>query len=345
MTQDSSDGRSGAQADIASQPDVWAAAIADLDRLAPPLPRLDSFSEVVFTGCGSTAYLAQWAAAHCRDLRGVPALALPASELVLNPGGWALGPEALLVAVSRSGRTTETVRAAREFRGRGLGKIVVVTCEPDGELAQWADWVLAVPSGAETTVPQTRSFTSMMLATARLLSGAPDTQLVDRLASEGRRLLTAHPGGLEPRPDNVAYTFLGTGPRSGLASESMLKVKEMSLLPAEAFQTLDFRHGPISTVGVHSVVVAFVPERAAELELAVLDDVADLGATTIAIGPSSAHDPSRHTRVEFAPDLAAPWRDVLYLPVVHRTALAAAHAQGLDPDNPTNLQAVVVLDE
>jgi glutamine---fructose-6-phosphate transaminase (isomerizing) len=144
----------------------------------------------------------------------------------------------------------------------------------------------------------------------------------------------------------AAYTFLGTGPRFGLAGEAMLKVKEMSLVHAESFQSLEFRHGPISTVSADSVVVGLLPDAPAPLETAVLDDVARVGGATVALGPAAGGLPGEgHRRVSFDAGIPPPWRDVLYLPVVHQTAVALAGARGLDPDRPTNLEAVVILDE
>jgi glutamine---fructose-6-phosphate transaminase (isomerizing) len=340
-------GRHGTTAEIWSQPDIWAAAVDEAGRAAAAgLPDLTAFADVVFTGCGSTYYLSQWASVHARSLFGLPATAVPSSELLLHLETWVPRPPTLLVAISRSARTTETVRAVRAFRARGLGEVAVVTCAPEEALAEAATWVLGVPSAMEDTVPQTRSFTAMMLALSRLLSGAPARGVVEGVIHEGQRLLSTFEDGLPGAvADTTAYTFLGTGSRYGLAAEAMLKVKEMSLSPAEAFQTLDFRHGPISTVGGHSVVVGLLPDSPADHEVAVLDDVADLGGQTFALGPDADAAGDRHVAVTFASRLPPPWRDVLYLPAIHQTAFAAATARGRDPDHPSNLQAVVILDD
>ena len=115
------------------------------------------------TGCGSTHYLALSAAALLREA-GLRAWALPASELIAqaqpnlpNPGG------TLLLAISRSGTTTETVLAAEHFRRIGGSSVAVITCYPDSTLAEMADVVWATPAAAEQSVAQTRSFSSMQL--------------------------------------------------------------------------------------------------------------------------------------------------------------------------------------
>ena len=341
-------GRTRLDEEIESQPDAWTAAFDALARAAQHgLPDPADFEEVLFIGCGSTHYLSQWAAATCRAWNGGPAVAAPASELLMSPSAWTRRSPMLVVATSRSARTTETVRAVDAFRRHGEGQVVVVTCAPEEELSGRADVVLACPEALEATVPQTRSFTSMLLLLAGLVSGPPRDNVVEALAAEGRGLLSAYPSGLASADRaSSAYTFLGTGPRYGLACEAMLKVKEMALAPAEAFQTLEFRHGPISTVDPHSVVVGLLPGGDAGLERAVLDQVRQLGGATVAIGPGASSDEhDRHAEIAFDPALPQPWRDALYLPVLQRTAVAAAAQRGVDPEEPPHLQPVVILEE
>ncbi|HZJ08365.1 MAG TPA: SIS domain-containing protein, partial [Trueperaceae bacterium] len=104
--------------EIESQPEAWAETLAQL-RHTPGLDDFapERFDEVLFIGCGSTYYLAVAAATLYQQLNEVPARGLPASELWLRPEAY-LSPRrrALLVAVSRSGNTTETVRAVAAFR-------------------------------------------------------------------------------------------------------------------------------------------------------------------------------------------------------------------------------------
>src|SRR5579884_3127842 len=110
------------RAEILSQPSVWAGALDAFRAQAASVRALlnsQGFERVIFTGCGSTHYLSMTAAALFQLLTGIPAQARPASEIVLFPD-LVLAPKArtLLVAVSRSGTTTETVEAVRLFRAR-----------------------------------------------------------------------------------------------------------------------------------------------------------------------------------------------------------------------------------
>ncbi|NIV35336.1 MAG: SIS domain-containing protein, partial [Anaerolineae bacterium] len=188
--------------------------------------------------------------------------------------------ETLLLAVSRSGTTTETLRAVDRFREAGNGPALTVTCYPQSTLAQQADFALVAPDAQEQSIAQTRSFTSMLLLTQALAAVlARDEGMLERL----RRL----PGALEDVVDRLGdlprrlgedqdierLFFLGGGPLYGLASEAMLKTKEMSLSYAEAYYPLEFRHGPMSMVNGHTLVVGFLSDTALMEELRVLQDM------------------------------------------------------------------------
>src|SRR5512143_48407 len=100
--------------EIKSQTGAWAQAL-DLARAAS-LPDAADYDQVIFTGCGSTYYLSLAAAALYQELTGRPARAVPGSELWLNPRVSLATGKTLLVALSRSGTTTETLKAAEMFR-------------------------------------------------------------------------------------------------------------------------------------------------------------------------------------------------------------------------------------
>jgi glutamine---fructose-6-phosphate transaminase (isomerizing) len=115
-----------------------------------------------------------------------------------------------------------------------------------------------------------------------------------------------------------------------------LKMKEMCLTHSESFHFMEFRHGPKAMVNPDTLVVGLVSEKNKFYEMAVLDDIKELGAEVISIGE---HD----TDISFNSGLEEVFRNVLYLPFGQMMAYERAMAKGLDPDNPTNLDAVVKL--
>jgi glucosamine--fructose-6-phosphate aminotransferase (isomerizing) len=334
--------------EINSQPAAWAATIEQLRGQAGELRALyrdGGYESVVFAGCGSPYYLALAAASALQELAGIPARGVPASELWLNPrAAYASNRKTLLVALSRSGETTETIRACQSFRERGAGEVLTLSCYPDRPLTALGALNLVLPAGQEQSLAQTRAFTTLHLAAlylAALWAGRQDTLgELERLPEIGRRLLDSY-GDLASRIGRDGsidrFYFLGSGPRYGLACELSLKMKEMSLSQSEPFHVLEFRHGPQAMVTPSTLLVGLIGEQSGAHELAVLDDMRALGGRALAIGEQGLD-------ASFDSGLSQTMRDILYLPVGQLLAFERALHNGLDPDRPTNLSAVVKLD-
>jgi len=335
--------------EIFSQPEAWADALEVVQQAAPnllPLLSVD-YRQVLFTGCGSTYYLSLAAAALFQELTGRIARAVPGGELLLNPSTVVTGintGDTLLVAISRSGSTTETVRAVEQFKRQNRGPVIVITNYGDQPLAGLADVPLVIEKGQEESVAQTRSFASMVVAATALAALASgDEQLLkkmEKLPDAGRKLLAVYEPVARKFGENLAYDrfyFLGSGNRYGLACEVNLKMKEMTLTHSEPFHFLEFRHGPMSMVTGSAVVVGLLSEKNFSHESAVLNEMQAKGGSIFTLAETGA-------TVSFESGIPESVRGVLYLPVLQLIAFYRSLAKGLDPDCPTNLTAVVKLD-
>lgn len=341
--------------EILSQPVVWQETLASFPSQARGLVQFwqqSSPEQLLVTGCGSTYYLSLTAAPLLQALTGVPSQARPASELVFFPE-W-LFPSAqriLLVTISRSGETTETVEAVRAFRQYGGKHLLAITCDSHSSLAQSADFVLAANTAQEQSVAQTRSFSSMTLlvqAAAAHLAGQDTHRILAPLPQIGEQLLSAYSplaNRLGESRDVESFFFLGAGFLYGIACEAMLKMKEMSLSYSEAFHPLEFRHGPMSMVDERSLVVGLVSPQAQQQEVAVLQHMHQLGGKILAQGDLDASQIISFGEVVRINSGIPAWaRPVLYLPVLQLLAFYRALARGQDPDHPHNLQAVIQLE-
>lgn len=299
------------------------------------------YRQVIFTGCGSTHYLAMAAASLLQTRAGVLARAVPASELLLHPESlYVADTPTLLVTVSRSAATTETVQAARLFKQRYGPHILTLSCYDDKPLNQETALTLAATAGQEESIAQTRSFSSMLVLAEGLASVISGQSIqAERFAAdtaatidEARRFAE---GYSDPERYNQ-YFYLGSGALYGLAAEGMLKMKEMSLTHAEAYHPMEFRHGPMSMVDQNTVIVGLIGGQGEEAEREVLDEMRQLGATTIAVGPFATADYPL-TRDDSRASL------VRYLPLMQWMAFSRAMHKNLDPDHPRNLAQVVHL--
>ncbi len=331
--------------EILSQPQAWAETIECVMTRADDLREFfhaGGYTAIFLTGCGSTFYLAMAAAEMFQQLLQVPTRGLPASEIWLSPRLPPPQERSLQIAFSRSGETTETLRACKHWREAGRD-LLTLSCYPGAALSQLGSLNLLFPAGQEKSIVQTRAFTSLYLAAtmiAMLWSGRDDLlKDVARLPDAGRRLLNGYKSKAREEASNSTldrFYFLGSGPRYGLACELSLKLKEMSLSHCESFHFMEFRHGPKSMVTPTTLIVALVSQANRSPEQAVVDEMHSLGARVISIGESESD-------ITFESGISEPARDVLYLPFGQLFALERALAFDLDPDRPRHLDAVVRL--
>jgi len=331
--------------EITTQVDAWNDAYEAVKAAAYDLEALwrhGDYDSVIFIGCGSTFYLSMTAANLLQSAVHVNCRAVPASELLLNPETVYAGRKPLLVAISRSAATTETIQAVENFKRASGSDVIAISCYDDKPLNALATVNLAAPAGQEISVAQTRSFSAMLIMAeglaAALSNSAPLTsRFPDNAAEwveEARQLASNY---ADPaRFERVFY--LGSGARYGLACEGMLKMKEMSLTSAEAFHTLEFRHGPKSMVDDKTLVIGLLDERHARFEMPVIREIAALGATTLTLSTSA----SVGADVTLALHASRPSL-VYYLPFVQWLAYLRATNKGLNPDTPRHLDQVVIL--
>jgi fructoselysine-6-P-deglycase FrlB-like protein len=284
-------------AEIASQPDCWARALASMPEAAKVLP--GAGERVAITGCGTSWHVAA-AIAAAREAAGQGETdAFPASELPRRPYD-------AVVAVSRSGTTTEVLDALR--RTPSSVRKIGITAAPATPIRDAADHLLVLDYADEESFVQTR-FATTVLTIGRAHVGHDLPPVV----AQARQAAAA---GLDERlVDRSHYVFLGRGWAVGVAHEAALKVQETSATWSEAYPALEYRHGPLSAATPSSVVWLLGVD-----DEALVSDIKRTGATVVV----GARDPQAE------------------LVLVQRVAVATAQARGLDPDRPRHLARSVV---
>lgn len=340
--------------EIFGQPNAWRATLKtmqafDLQQLTAG--KKPSECEWLFVGCGTSYYLAQAAAATFVDLTGYPARAVPASEILLAPSQVLPANSSrpvFPVLISRSGHTSEVLRAADVLKQRNI-EFLGITCDGN-ELAQATPRLIHLPVTEQSTV-MTSSFTSMLLALqyiAASLAGntetlASFTSLPDALET----LLQKYPAELESLAkvsfDDIAV--LAQGPLYGISAEVALKVMESSSTYAQYFHTLEFRHGPKSVVNKNTLVCALLSESGFAMEAPVLHEMKELGATTLAICAKANDELKKFSDViiEVGNTASPIARLVLYVVWGQLLGSYRGLQKGLNPDEPTNLTRVVTI--
>jgi glucosamine--fructose-6-phosphate aminotransferase (isomerizing) len=342
--------------EIFSQPRCWneclrkLASSAELQaaaRMARP------GAEWIFVGCGTSYYLAL-AAVSAFNHVGLPARALPASELLLYPAlALAGGRDYVPVMISRSGRTSEVVRAARLLEQERGVRAIAITCADGQPLEAECSLTLKLLDADEQSTVMTRSFTSMLLGLQYLAATVADNQelrgALMRLPEEVAPLLEDLPQRLRLFVEERSFedcVFLAQGPLFGIASECMLKVTESSCTYAQVFHSLEFRHGPKAIAGPETLIMFLMSESSYPAEVELLEEMKKLGAATMVI--ANRLDARAERAADFAVELG------LRVPEYARPAAYTLWGQlygvysglknGLNPDSPKNLTRVVVLD-
>jgi fructoselysine-6-P-deglycase FrlB-like protein len=285
--------------EVASQPECWSRAAALAQERRGDLPTAGE--RVLVLGCGTSFYIAQ-AYARAREDAGLGETdAVVASELS--------GRRSYdrVVALSRSGTTTEVIRALSSLGGRV--PTVAVTAVEGSPVPSASDDAIVLGFADEEAVVQTRFATSALA----LFLTSLGQDVAPAIEDAGRALESSVP---ETVLDARSFAFLGTGWTVGLANEAALKMREAALAWAEAYPALEYRHGPMSLAADDTVVWPLEPIDG-DLER----DIAQTGATIVRRG--------LHPLAE--------------LVAIQRLAIALAERKGLDPDHPRHLSRSVVL--
>jgi fructoselysine-6-P-deglycase FrlB-like protein len=276
--------------EIASQPALWRKAAGVASTVASVLPAPGEPAAAI--GCGTSLHVAR-AYAALREERNLGTTdAATASEL---------SPHRIygrVVAISRSGTTTEVLRTLERLRGSIA--TVAVTAVPGSPVASTADDTIVLDFANEQSVVQTRFATTALALLRAHIGDQLEAAIVDGEAA----LAEALP--VEPT-EFRQFVFLGQGWTVGLANEAALKLREAASAWTEAYPAMEYRHGPISAAGRGTLVWAI-----GRVDPGVLADAADTGATIV----NGGSDPMAE------------------LVLIQRMAVGLAEAHGLDPDHP-----------
>jgi glucosamine--fructose-6-phosphate aminotransferase (isomerizing) len=343
-------------AEILSQPSIWGETnrqlreSGELDRLAATFsPR----SPWLFVGCGSSYYLSRLIAALWTRHFYIPATGIPASELLFAPEETLrrIGPEQI-VLMSRSGETTEVLRAAELLQAHKTVQTLGVTCNPQSPLEALCTHTFKLAWADEKSTVMTRSFTAILLVFQRLgLQFVGDHLLrsaLDQLPQRGQMWLDAHSRKIQQfaaKRKFDDYVFLGQGVHYWLAQEAGLKVTEMSSSYAQVYHSMEFRHGPRSIAGPNTLITLFVSEAAAEAETVLARELKELGAAICVIANRATPDLRNCSDllIELGLDVPEFARYAVSAIPGHLMGTAVGLRKGLNPDAPKNLTRAVVL--
>jgi glucosamine--fructose-6-phosphate aminotransferase (isomerizing) len=329
----------------------------DLSEMGLDLAGVD---RVVVVACGTALHSGLLGKGLIERLARVPVEVAVASEYrYADPIG---DEKTLVVAISQSGETTDTLAAVGTAKAFGA-KVLAVTNTRGSLITREADAVLLTQAGPEICVASTKAFAAQVAVLDLLaleLARVKGTVAGEKLLSLGRDLRRA--------PEKVAATlallegkigaavelfedarcslFLGRGPAFPIALEGALKLKEISYIPSEGYAAGEMKHGPIALVDERCPVVAILGEGVLrEKTLSNVEETAARGANVVAVAHENDPAASRVGRVVLSvPDAPEILRPLVWTVPLQLLAHDIASDRGLDVDKPRNLAKSVTVE-
>ncbi|MEM3671020.1 MAG: glutamine--fructose-6-phosphate transaminase (isomerizing) [Thermoprotei archaeon] len=317
-------------------------------------------AENIYLLAAGTAYHASTAARDALLLFSKrPGLPVVSSEYQLHSESVRKGD--VVVAVSQSGETIDTLLGARAFKSRGA-KVIAVSNILDSALARESDLALYTKAGPELGVAATKTFVTQvaLLETLAAMVGLVSKQLDESDVKDFQTGMRQSPALLErninlsePRTRELARFIsreasmycLSRGTGVSLAREGALKIKEVSYIHAEAYEAGESKHGPISLVSQgFPVAFVFSDSSASEHMLSNLMEMKSRGAFVIGLIPrdlQATQEMDYAIRLWYSYDYI---NTMLFAPPLQLLAYYLALQRGLDPDRPRNLAKTVTVE-
>ena len=306
------------------------------------------------TGCGSSYYAAMIPAHYYSYALGLDGRALPSSEFVW----YAPGPDdcsPMLISLSRSGRTSESVEAIRKAVGLRIPSIAI-TSDSTSTMSAECDYSLDTGVESEQSVIMTKTFTGGAL-TATLLGmefskAQACVQIPERfeeelvsLPADLKRVLAAVDDQAKARAESAKashFIYLGSGGNYASCLEGALKLRETSYTASECYHTMEFRHGPFAELEKGIQVTSVIPKgKNVQEQLTLLKEIAATGATVVPISNEPRVIETYEDSIVMPDSIETEFSPILYMIPLQLFAYYYAVKKGRNPDEPRNLTKFV----
>jgi len=319
----------------------------------------NSVQGVHIIACGTSFHAGQVARYWFEALAGVPCSVEVASEFRYRRP--VVRRNSLVVAISQSGETADTLAALQEAKLRGFGPSLAICNVPESSLVRAADLALMTRAGPEIGVASTKAFTTQLVSLLMLvialgrrhsLGAQAEIELVQQLVSLPGRVekALALDGEIQKLAEYFAdkhhALFLGRGAQYPVAMEGALKLKEISYIHAEAYPAGELKHGPLALVDADMPVIAVAPNNDLLEKLkSNLHEVKARGGELIVFADETVEvesDPQlRLFKIGAVPDPIAP---IVFTIPLQLLAYHVAVLKGTDVDQPRNLAKSVTVE-
>ena len=353
------------QKEIFEQPRAIGDTLANIAEFGPALFGANpedwkSFDQILILACGTSYYSACVAKYWLEDIAGIPTQVEIASEYRYR--NTVSNPNTLIVVVSQSGETADTLAALRHAKSLGHRFTLAICNVASSAMVRETDWHFLTKAGAEIGVASTKAFTTQLLALYLLAvsiakrTGRISAEKEKELLRELRHLPKALHAVLALEPQIIAWSeafskcenalFLGRGLHYPIALEGALKLKEISYIHAEAYPAGELKHGPLALVTEQMPVVTVAPNDILleKLKSNMQEVKARGGKLYVFADQDTEIVSSEGINVIRLPEHYGNLSPILHVVPLQLLAYHTACARGTDVDKPRNLAKSVTVE-
>ena len=319
----------------------------------------DKIKSVQILACGTSYHAGLVARYWFEELARVPCNIEVASEFrYRNP---VLAPDTLVVTISQSGETADTLAALQEAKKLGAKYSIAVCNGPESSLVRESDLVLMTRAGPEIGVASTKAFTTQLTALMLLvLAIGRRFQLSDELEAKITSELFSLPGKIEAvlKLDETIKVlaeqfaekqnalFLGRGSQYPIAMEGALKLKEISYIHAEAYPAGELKHGPLALIDADMPVITVAPNNSLleKLKSNIQEVSARGGQLIVFMDETLASAPDTNIQIIKIPQVDNEVAPIVYTIPLQLLSYHVAILKGTDVDQPRNLAKSVTVE-
>ncbi len=353
------------QKEIFEQPRAIGDTLANIAHFGPEIFNADpeqwrKFDQILILACGTSYYSACVAKYWLEDLAGIPTQVEIASEYRYRTS--VPNPDTLIVVVSQSGETADTLAALRHAQALGHQYTLAICNVASSAMVRETHWNFLTKAGTEIGVASTKAFTTQLVALYLLAvslakrAGKVSIEKEKALLRELRHLPKALHAVLALEPQIMAWStvfakcenalFLGRGMHYPIALEGALKLKEISYIHAEAYPAGELKHGPLALVTEKMPVVTVAPkdDLLEKLKSNMQEVKARGGKLYVFADQNTDITSSEGINVIRLPEHYGNLSPILHVVPLQLLAYHTACALGTDVDKPRNLAKSVTVE-
>ena len=312
---------------------------------------------IQIVACGSSYYAGMVARYWFEEIVGLPCSVEIASEFRYRKT--AVLPNTLLVTISQSGETADTLAAQRSATDKNYLASLCICNVPNSTMVRESDLSFLINAGTEVCVASTKAFTTQLTDLLMLVLALGHYNAVDRVTQkdivetlrelpevlEQALLLNTHIQNMaEKFVEKQHALFLGRGIHYPIALEGALKLKEISYIHAEAYPAGELKHGPLALVDNAMPVIAVAPgDELLEKLKSNLEEVKARGGELFVVGDRQiiGEDDTHSIRMPLCKNIISP---IVYALPMQLVAYHVAVFKGTDVDQPRNLAKSVTVE-